>query len=557
MTAESPKGLSKREQLRALRDAKVNQGKDLIVRGARTSGKALSLTGRGLKSVAAASVEYAGSVYSMTRRGLVTVDGLTVTFPILPEKSGVVAKKKTISVNAEKLEDQLIQRKRDGIASEEEIGRDRIGLPIIIQLPLHPKTSSIADKKAQKLRSKNRDYAGKTVPGVRERSETKDSDILGASENVAFLEVGAVTPDNNYLHRLNFGLGVVDVAHKNTLISQKSIPLRTPNAVPQGVQSIDFSPDSVVVDDVAKEIMKWVTENSCFTVAKEDIYTALTIASRLNTGMEDFWKTVHARKYFEFLLPSHPEAMVMALNIFLTSNKPREALGSLFEFYNKITRKEFDDYKAFVEGAREATAGLPEDTVLMVNLGMGPLQQLMNLTTKSILNREQAQKAVVLAGGLDPEENTEEFQLLTTGDPLSTILLSPRLLSGIVKFVVEKYIPLQEAIILSNLKAVEQGLITAKAGSDAVAAFQARIRESFEKELPKIYKEIEAKGPIVAQDLADKVTGMLNTSVEEAFGTKPGLTYNKPDTSGVESIVVSKKLEDLKAKAIRSKGNTP
>lgn len=538
MTAETPRP-SKREEARA---ALIAYGSGLKDKGEKAA--------QGLKKAVTLSSETASNIFSISRRGLVTVDGLTVTFPVLPEKSGVVVNKKTISVRADQLENQLTLKEGDKKTEKVEIGRDRIGLPIIIQLPLQAKTTSIVDKKAQKLRAKNHDFVGKTVSGVRKRSEEMDSKVAGPSENVAFLELGAVTPDNNYLHRLRFGIGAVSIAHKKTLISQKSIAIRTPNAVPQGVQSIDFSPESVVVDDVAEEIVKWVAANSSFSVSKEDVYTALTIAARLNTGMEDFWKTVHARQNFQALREQHPGVVVFALNTFLGSNQPLEALKGLNEFYAGLEQGQFKTYGDFVNGAREAAASLDPSVRLSINLGLGGIQHFMRQTASTILNKDAVQQVLNKISGSDDDVKDHD-ELLVSGDPLSVILMTPRFLTKIVEFTVKKYIPLVEDIIVANLEAVEEGLKTSRTQALALKDFNVRIRKAFMDHKPELDRIIDKAGAQVGDRLIDSVINTLNTAADSTLGLQPGMVREsgKP--------VIAGKLPRLREKARKNESSIP
>lgn len=497
---------------------------------------------------AQAAREFTDSLITSTQRMMFEVDDLVVSFPVLPQDGDGFGKKiKIESAPASSLEDRLgpkeskfkqFTRSVSGgrlILGEDQeaLNRNRIGLPILVEMPLELQSGS----RMKRASETGKFYTGKVPKKVKGLSR-EEKIVKGHKpwETVAFLEVAPVTPDSNYLYRLRIGLGQVDIGRKETLRAIKSVPILTGNSVREAerTEAIDFSLEEIMVDDVAEKVIDWVNSESDFRLRKQHVYTALQIAARLNSGVEDFWKTIHARRHFEVLMNQHPEAMALALEVFLASNQPRQAISSFNEFFAAVGRGEYKNYSEFVTAAREAVTNLPEGTGVSINLGMGSIQHLLRLTASTIINEKSAQKLFnrilgETSGEIEESGENDTNPLLISADPLAVIFMTPRFITKIVAFTVQRYIPLIEETIEAYLVATEEGLKTAKKGAEALRDFNVIIRRAFEKELPKIERQLKSAGARTAGQMADKVVGILNVAADEAFGAKPGLKQSSQE----------------------------
>lgn len=240
-----------------------------------------------------------------------------------------------------------------------------------------------------------------------------------------------------------------------------------------------------------------------------------------------FWDTMHANQYFEQAMRLHPNVVALAFNVFLTSNNQQEALGVLHGFYNKIGGKECQSLKQFEALARQVVTDLPERTTLSLNLGLGAIENLLYLTSARVANAKEAAKLIQQQF---KESDSELQSPLFANDPITTLFMTPRIVSQFVQFAVERFIP---AILGANqalYESVEAGLLVQKSTAEALRDFLDITRESFEKKLPAIKRQLPAASQKTAQEIADAVVAMLNQAAEQAWGTGPHVKSIKPPT---------------------------
>lgn len=462
-----------------------------------------------------------------------TVDDITVSFPTVKDWSPY-SEPQIRTATAKNLPSKLdskqpwLWRKLSGTVPENQT----IGLPIIISAPL----TEQGDKPQEKFNT------GRTTKKPQELVllSREDMDLIKTpppgTELVTYLEVAPSSPKSTHLHKLNAGIAAVFTNKPNTLFIVKNFDIETTNtAGTKGTRNkIDLSQGVIHIDDVAEALQTALTTTQ-FTVDKNKIYRMFTMAAALNTGVEDFWDTMHANQYFEQAMRLYPNVVALAFNVFLTSNNQQEALGVLHGFYNKIGGEECQSLKQFEALARQVVTDLPEGTKLSLNLGLGAIENLLYLTSARVANAQEAAKLIQS----QLKETDSELQIngtesdslnnpLFPKDPITTLFMTPRIVSQFVQFAVERFIP---AILGANqalYESVEAGLLVQKSTAEALRDFLDITRESFERKLPAIKRQLPVAGQKTAQEIADAVVAMLNQAVEQAWGAGPHVKSIKP-----------------------------
>jgi len=462
-----------------------------------------------------------------------TVDDITVSFPTVRNWSPY-SEPTTHTATSKNLPSKLdsqqpwLWRKLSGTVPEDQT----IGLPIIISAPL----TEQSDKPQEKFKT------GRTTKKPQELVllNREDMDLIKnpppGTELVTYLEVAPSSPKSTHLHKLNAGIAAVFPDKPNTLFIVKNFDIETTNTAGTNGNrpKIDLSDGVIHIDDVAETLQAALT-TSQFTVDKNTIYRMFSMAAALNTGVEDFWDTMHANQYFEQAMRLYPNVVALAFNVFLTSNNQQEALGVLHGFYNKIGAKECQTLQQFEALARQVVTDLPEGTSLSLNLGLGAIENLLYLTCARVANAKEAAKLIQQQF----QETDSELKIngaesdslnnpLFAKDPITTLFMTPRIISQFVQFAVERFIP---AILGANealYKSVEAGLLIQKSTAEALCDFLTITRESFEKQLPGIKRQLPAASQKTAQEIADAVVAMLNQAAEKAFGASPHIKSIKP-----------------------------
>lgn len=454
-----------------------------------------------------------------TGRRFATVGELVISYPVRRMDGTLISRYETRGVGLSHLEKDL------RIGTKETVGRERIGLPIYVTMPLQKRPD--LESRAERVVNLK---VGRVPKGPNSVVKENNGTSVGKSrftEMVGVLVIDPVTPESTYLHQMRFGIAVTDPKDVRTLHVIKDISLITSASFPRDEEKKGIRWESVTAGNIAEKLMQWVRDNSDFDIRRDFVLDALRVAAFLNSGVEDFWKTLHARHHFDLLRRLHPNVVTLAMETFITSNMPKEAIFGLNDFFRGIGQ--YGDWDEFVAAAREAVAQLPEGTHLSINLGLGAINHLLLATMSTVVNTDQAVRIfrkVTGTNGEDDEGDAQEgddsltdkiLYPLQQSDPLAVLFMSPRFITQFIQFAVERYIPLIEETNEALLIATEEGLKTQKLAAEVLRDFFITIQEGLEKKLPSIRKQLRQEGGKVAIQIADEVANLLNSAADQAW----------------------------------------